>query len=96
MARSLSLMHTYSIQWEGLGTVAVFHSMLTYMYFYPYSSSAVPVLLAVLRVLLNLTHDNELGSHRLGEQEGAVKTVLDIVFLVGCVCEGLNHPLWSV
>ena len=33
-------------------------------------------------MLLNLTHDNELGSHRLGEQEGAVKTVLDIVFLV--------------
>ena len=46
------------------------------------SGAAVPVLLAVLRVLLNLTHDNELGSHRLGEQEGAVKTVLDIVFLV--------------
>ena len=45
-------------------------------------SAAVPVLLAILRVLLNLTHDNELGSHRLGEQEGAVKTVLDIVFLV--------------
>ena len=42
----------------------------------------MPVLLAVLRVLLNLTHDNELGSHRLGEQDGAVKTVLDIVFLV--------------
>lgn len=46
------------------------------------SSIAVPVLLAVLRVLLNLTHDNELGSHRLGEQDGAVKTVLDIVFMV--------------
>ena len=46
------------------------------------SLHAVGVLLAVLRVLLNLTHDNELGSHRLGEQEGAVKTVLDIIFLV--------------
>ena len=59
------------------------------------SVKAVPVLLGVLRVLLNLTHDNELGSHRLGEQEGAVRTVLDIVFLVctqcsvcgcGCLC----------
>ena len=39
-------------------------------------------LLAVLRVLLNLTHDSELGSHRLGEQEGALTTVLDIVFKV--------------
>ncbi|CAI8026737.1 Wings apart-like protein homolog [Geodia barretti] len=46
------------------------------------SHHAVGVLLAVLRVLLNLTHDNELGSHRLGEQEGAVKTVLDIIFLL--------------
>ena len=39
-------------------------------------------LLAVLRVLLNLTHDSELGSHRLGEQGGALITVLDIVFKV--------------
>ena len=55
------------------------------------SGEAISVLLAVLRVLLNLTHDNELGGHRLGEQEEALRTVLDIVFLVSGLQAGDVH-----
>ena len=40
------------------------------------------VLLMVFRVLLNLTHDNELGSHRVGEQSGVLQLFLGSAFKV--------------
>ncbi len=49
------------------------------------SSPAYNCLLAVMRVLINVTHDNELGSHRVGEQKGALEAVAGTIFQV-CVC----------
>ena len=46
-------------------------------------NSAQDCLVSVTKVLLNLTHDNELGSCRLGEQAGLLGAVLEIVFKVG-------------
>ena len=39
-------------------------------------------LLSVYKVLLNLTHDNELGAHRVGEQKGIMDILLDSIFQV--------------
>ncbi len=49
------------------------------------SSPSFDCLLAVMRVLINVTHDNELGSHRVGEQKGAMAAVAGTIFQV-CVC----------
>ncbi|XP_046359427.2 wings apart-like protein homolog [Haliotis rufescens] len=40
----------------------------------------ISCVLAILRVLLNVTHDNEFGSTKVGEQEGLMECVLLCVF----------------
>ncbi len=40
------------------------------------------VLLGVLKILLNLTHDHELGSFRVGEQTNILQSILECVFQV--------------
>ena len=47
-------------------------------------------LLRLLRVLLNLTHDHELGSHRVGEEPSLLQTLLSCTFKV----TALNHSLF--
>jgi len=44
--------------------------------------AAVDCLLAVMKLLLNLTHDSELGSHRVGGQKGAMEAILSTIFQV--------------
>ena len=39
-------------------------------------------LLGALRVFLNITHDHELGSYRIGEQPDIVETILAYIFKV--------------
>lgn len=39
-------------------------------------------MLAVLRVLLNLTHENDYGSTKVGSQEGLIQTVFDCILQV--------------
>ena len=51
----------------------------------PCRPAALDCLLSVIRVLINLTHDNELGSHRVGEQKGGMEAIVGTVFQV-CVC----------
>ena len=43
---------------------------------------AQELLLAVFKALLNLTHDSEFGSHRVGEQQGVMEALLDTIFKV--------------
>lgn len=43
-------------------------------------------LLGGLRVFLNMTHDNPLGSHRIGEQKEFVEAIFKYIFKV-CVDE---------
>lgn len=42
----------------------------------------VECLLGGLRVFLNLTHDNELGSYRIGEQQDLLKALLNFILKV--------------
>ena len=47
-----------------------------------------PHLVTPSQVLLNLTHDHELGSHRIGEQGGLLGSILHSVFeLPGSLAE---------
>ncbi len=39
-------------------------------------------LLAVLKVLLNVTHESELGSHRVGEQRDVMANIFRIILEV--------------
>ena len=39
-------------------------------------------LLAVLKLLMNLTHESDLGSHRVGEQKGIMTAILNIMLKV--------------
>ena len=51
-------------------------------------------LLGVLRVLLNLTHDHELGSFRVGEQTSVLNAVLECIFQVysyTIICHYTTH-----
>ncbi len=46
-------------------------------------------LLAVLKILINLTHESDLGSHRLGEQKNVMTHILNIILRVS----GIDDPL---
>ena len=39
-------------------------------------------LLAVLKLLMNLTHESDLGSHRVREQKGIMTAILNIILKV--------------
>ena len=47
-----------------------------------YNDTSLDCLLAVMKLLLNLTHDSELGSHRVGGQKGAMEAILSTIFQV--------------
>ena len=44
-------------------------------------------LLTAFKVLLNLTHEFQLGCYRLGEQKGIMTILLSVLFQVSLVCD---------
>ena len=48
----------------------------------PCRPGGLQCLLAVLKLLMNLTHESDLGSHRVGEQKGIMTAILNIILKV--------------